>query len=183
MASLENEYQQQRLPNGYELVNGVQMHEEMGDRFQIENPWFKKYAGPDHFVEIRIDSERFSAHPDAPEKCECEFCNEEATKPILCHEEPASLIELPPQDVPSRGWGEQFWVKVSQRDGVFLKGCVDNELYESRLHEIQRGDEIVFHEDHILIVHGMHRDELVLSMTDGDLQEFGRWIESQMSGD
>ncbi len=50
----------------------------------------------------------------------------------------ATLLPLPKQNVPSRGWGEDFWVRVSEREGKFLKGTVDNPLYEARLHGCTR---------------------------------------------
>ena len=101
------------------------------------------------------------------------------TKPVLRHEHPASLLPLPKQHVRSRGWGEDFWVRVTQRDGQFLKGSVDNPLVESRLHGLREGDEILFQEDHILAVHSVHRQELVLGMNAADLKELARWLASQ----
>ncbi len=181
MTTLDDGFQRQQFSNGYELVDGVAMQAEMGDRFQIENPWFKKYAYAGHLVELRIDSPRFSAHPDAPAECPCELCNEPAAKPILCHEEPASLVALPEQQIPSRGWGEQFWAKIIHREGEYLSGVIDNRLYETRLHDLQQGDEITFHEDHILVVHGVHRDEIMLSMNASDLEQFGEWLQSKMN--
>jgi len=172
----EQQFQAQRLANGYKLVNGVEMQAENGDNFQIPHPVLKKYVGIGHFVELRIDSPRFSVHEDAVEKCYCPTCNGEATKPILGHEHPATLLPLPKQNVPSRGWGEDFWVRVIKRDGQFFKGVVDNPLYEVRLHELHQGDEIIFHEDHILSVHGSHREEIVLMMDAGDLKTFAQWL-------
>src|SRR5437868_4797586 len=93
--------------------------------FLIPHPVLKKHVGVGHFVELRIDSLRFSMHEDAPEKCVCPTCNGEVTKPILRHEHPATLLLLPKQNVPSRGWGEDFWVQVTERDGKFFKGIVD----------------------------------------------------------
>lgn len=168
-----------RLPNGYELTDGVKMHAELGDRFQIANPWFKKYVAGGDFVELRVDSTRFSAHPDAAPSCTCELCNEPAAKPVLCHDHPASFVQAPKQAVPSRGWGEQFWVRVLERDDDFLQGSVDNLLYESRLHGLEQGGRIVFHEDHILSVHGIHNEELLLRMNDDDLAEFADWVATQ----
>lgn len=165
--------------NGYELVDGVAMHEENGERFQIPHPVLKKHVSVGYFVELRIDSPRFSVHEDAPEKCTCSICSGEATKPILSHEHPASLLKLPIQDIPSRGWGEDFWVQVSERDDEHFKGTIDNPLYEARLHELQQGDEIVFHKNHILAVHGIHREEMVLGMDEADLRELAQWISSQ----
>lgn len=77
------------------------------------------------FVELRIDSPRFSVHEDVVEKCSCPSCNGELTKPILRHDHPASLMPLPKQNVPSRGWGEDFWVHVSERCGDHFRGVVD----------------------------------------------------------
>ena len=101
------------------------------------------------------------------------------TKPILPHEHPATLLPLPKQQVPSRGWGEDFWVRLTERDEWFLKGIVDNPLVEARLHGLNQGDEIVFHQDHILAVHHVHRQELVLGMDTADLKELAQWLGSQ----
>lgn len=177
--NLNQQFDGQRLANAYELVDGVAMHAENGERFQIPHPVLKKHVGVGHFVELRIDSPRFSVHENASEKCTCPTCNGEATKPILRHEHPATLVPLPQQSVPSRGWGEDFWVRVTERDGRLLKGVVDNPLYESRLHELHQGDEILFHEDHILAVHGIHRQELVIGMDTADLKELAQWLGSQ----
>ena len=105
-----------QLPNGYEFINVVEMHAELGDRFQIAHAAFRRNAQMGHFVEVRADSPRFSAHQDAPEHCECEHCKEPMTKPILCHEEPASFVRIPKQPVPSRGWGEQYLGFHTQRN-------------------------------------------------------------------
>ena len=94
-------------------------------------------------MEVRIDSDRFSAHPDADPACSCELCGEEATSPILSHEHPLSLLDVPRQKVPSRGWGEEFWVRITARQDDYLRGVIDNYLYESRLHGIDQGDEII----------------------------------------
>ena len=161
------------LHNGYEFVNGVEMHAELAARFQVPHPAMKKNVGVGHFVELRIDSPRFSVHEDAPEHCECVHCKEPMTKPVLCHEEPGSLINIPKQPVPSRGWGEQFWVQITARHGQLFQGRIDNTLYESRLHGLNEGDEITFHEDHILAVHGSHSQEIWLSMNEEELLEFG----------
>lgn len=177
-SSLEQQYGQQHFANGYALVNGVAMHAEHRDRFQIPPPVLKKHVGARQFVELRIDSPRFSVHPDAPEKCLCPSCNGEATKPILKHEQPTSLMPLPKQNVPSRGWGEDFWVRVTERKGSFFHGVVDNPLYEARLHGLRRNDAIIFHEDHILAIHDSHRQELVLSMDAADLKSLAQWLRS-----
>ena len=178
MPTLEQHFEQQQFSNGYELVNGVAMHTENGDRFQIPPDVIKKHVSIGQYVELRIDSPRFSVHEDAPEKCTCPSCNGELTKPILKHEQPASLISLPKQDVPSRGWGEDFWAQVTKRDGKFFVGIVDNPLYEARLHGLHDGGEIIFHEDHILAVHDSHRQELVLGMDEVDLKELAQWLGS-----
>ena len=138
--ALQQVFDEQRLANGYELVDGVAMHAENGKRFQIPHPVLKKHIDIGQFVELRIDSPRFSVHEVAPEKCTCPTCNGEITKPILSHEHPATLLPLPTQNVPSRGWGEDFWVRVIEREDDFFKGIVDNPLYEtpgSRLHTRQ----------------------------------------------
>ena len=176
---LAKQFDQQRFLNGYELVNGVVMHTENGDRFQIPPDVLKKHVGIGQFVEIRIDSPRFSVHEDAPEKCTCDTCNGEATKPILRHDNPTSLFPLPEQDIPSRGWGEDFWAQVTERNGKFFNAVVDNPLYEARLHGLHDGDEIVFHEDHILAVHDIHRQELVLGMDERDLKVLAQWLGTQ----
>ena len=174
--TLEQHFDQQHFSNGYELVNGVEMHGENPDNFQIPHPVLKKHVGVGHFVELRIDSPRFSVHDDAVDKCYCPTCNGEATKPILGHRHPASLLPLPKQDVPSRGWGEDFWARVTELDGRWFKGVVDNPLYEARLHELSQGDSVYFHENHILAVHGSHREEIVLGMDAADLKTLARWL-------
>ena len=133
--NLEHHFTNQDFPNGYQLVNGVEMNAENPDNFKIPHPVLKKHVGVGHFVELRIDSPRFSVHDDAAEKCYCSTCNGEMTKPILCHQHPASLINIPKQNVPSRGWGEDFWVRVSERDDEWFSaswttiwprhGCTD----------------------------------------------------------
>lgn len=179
MSDLQRQLEDQRFTNDYALVDGVAMHAKNGERFLIPHPVLKKHVSVGHFVELRIDSPRFSVHEVAPEKCVCPSCNGEATKPILRHEHPATLLPLPKQSVPSRGWGEDFWVRVTEREGQFFKGIVDNPLYEARLHGLFQGDEIVFHENHILAVHGIHRQELVLRMDAADLKELAQWLGSQ----
>lgn len=176
--TIEEKFRVQTFGNGYELVDGVQMHEQNGDRFQIPHPVLKKHVAAGHFVEVRIDSPRFSVHPDAPEKCTCASCNGEASKPILSHEQPATLMPLPQQAVPSRGWGEDFWVRVVNRDGDFFEGVVDNPLYEARLHGLQQGADLVLHSNHILAVHPSHRQELVMNMDESDLKLLVKWLGS-----
>lgn len=178
MTNLQQRHDHQSFANDYQLVNGVTMHAENPDNFLIPHPVLKKHVSTDHFVELRIDSPRFSVHDGAAEKCYCSTCNGQMTKPILCHQHPASLITIPNQNVPTRGWGEDFWVKVTERDGPWFAGTVDNALAEARLHELQRGDPIVFHEDHILAVHGSHREEIVREMDDADLKTLAHWLGS-----
>jgi hypothetical protein len=173
---LRQRFEEQCFTNDYALVNGVALHAENGERFQIPHAVLKRHVGVGQFVELRIDSPRFSVHENASEKCTCPSCNGQMTKPILRHEHPASLLPLPTQHVPSRGWGEDFWVRISQREGQFLKGILDNPLVESRLHGLQQGDELLFHEDHILAVHCIHRQELVLGMGPTELKELARWL-------
>lgn len=180
LGKLEQQFAQQHFANGYQLVDGVAMHAKNGDGFQIPPDVIKKHIQADQFVELRIDSPRFSVHQDAPEKCSCPSCNGEMTKPILGHQHPATLLPLPKQDVPSRGWGENFWVQVAERDGAWFMGTVDNPLYEARLHGLQQGDSVVFHQDHILAVHDIHRQELVLRMDASDLKELATWIGRQI---
>ncbi|MEM1224052.1 MAG: hypothetical protein AAGJ40_00035 [Planctomycetota bacterium] len=98
------------------------------------------------------------------------------TKPILRHEHPASLLPLPTQVVPSRGWGEDFWVKIEERSGSFFRGHVDNPLVEARLHGLNQDEEIIFHEDHIIAVHDIHRTELMVGMDVADLKELAQWV-------
>ena len=178
MTSLTQQLSDQSFANGYALVDGVKMNAENPGNFQIPPPVLKRHVKVGHFIELRIDSLRFSVHDDAVEKCYCSLCNGEANKPILGHEHPAALMPLPTQDVPSRGWGEDFWVQVIERDENHFRAVVDNPLVETRLHELQLGDPIFFHEDHILAVHGSHRKEIVLGMEPHDLKELAEWLES-----
>ena len=162
--------------NGYALVDGVEMHSQNGDLFQIPPNVLKKYINPGYFVELRLDSSRFSAHPDAPEKCRCKHCDGEASKPILGHDQPATLAPLPVQDIPSRGWGEDFWVRVQEREGDYFVGTVDNPLYEARLHGINLGTNVAFHINHILTIHPSHRQDMVMRMNEMDLRELVTWL-------
>lgn len=174
--SLEQQFDSQPFPNEYQLVNGVVMHSENPENFHIPPEVIKRHVRPGHFVELRIDSTRFSIHEDASEKCFCPSCNGELTKPILKHDHPATLLPLPKQTVPSRGWGEDFWVQVTERSDSYFRGVVDNPLVEARLHGLKQGDEIIFNEDHILAVHDVHRQELVAGMDLADLKELARWV-------
>lgn len=175
-SNLQQQFDSQHFPNDYQLVNGVFMHSENPKNFNIPPDVIKRHISPGQFVELRIDSPRFSVHEEAPEKCSCPTCNGEMIKPILRHSHPASLVPLPNQNVPSRGWGEDFWVKVEQRSGSHFLGVVDNPLVEARLHRLKQNDEIVFNEDHILAIHDIHRQELVLGMDVADLKELAQWV-------
>lgn len=173
---LDQQFATQRFANDYQLVDGESMHAQNPEHFHIPPDVIKRNIRPGQFVELRIDSPRFSVHADAPDKCTCPACDGDLTKPILRHEHPASLLPLPDQQVPSRGWGEDFWVRVQQRVGCLYSGTVDNPLVEARLHGLNQGDELVFHATHILAVHAVHRQELVASMDENDLVEFARWL-------
>lgn len=166
----------QLFPNGYQLVNGVAMRSENPGNFQIPPDVIKRHVKPGQFVELRINSPRFSMHEDAAERCSCPSCNGEMAKPILRHSQPYSLVPLQNNEVPSRGWGEDFWVIVRHRMGSYFSGIIDNRLAENRLHGLDRGNEIFFHEDHVLAVHNIHRTELVAEMDLADLKELARWV-------
>ena len=180
-SDLAAQFRRQQFENGYELVNGVEMHALNGGRFQIPPPVVKRNVRPGFFVEVRIDSPRFSVHEDAPEKCTCASCNGEASKPILRHDHPSSLVPLPEQRVPSRGWGEDFWVLITDREEGYLAGVVDNPLVEARLHGLRLGDSIALREDHILAMHGSHRQDMVVGMSETDLRELVAWLGSRRS--
>ena len=167
---MERKFAQQQLLNGYQLVDGVAMHAENGEHFQIPPAVIKRHIGPAQYVELRVDSPRFSVHDGASEQCACPSCNGAMTKPVLRHTHPASLVPLPRQTVPSRGWGEDFWVRITERSGDLLEGIVDNPLVESRLHGLNLGDRLFFREDHILAVHAIHRQEIVAGMNSDELR-------------
>ena len=177
--SIAEDFEKQQFPNGYNLADGVALHAVNGDQFQIPHPVLKKHLSVGQFVELRIVSDRFSAHPDAPEKCTCSSCNGEASNPVLSHDQPATLAPLPSQDVPSRGWGEDFWVQITERDGQTFSGVIDNRLHEARLHERNLGDEILFEARHVLAVHPTHRRDLVMSMDEDDLKQLVEWLNQQ----
>jgi hypothetical protein len=102
-SNLYQQFDSQLFANGYELVNGVAMNTENPEKFHIPPDVIKRHISVGQFVELRIDSPRFSVHEDAPEQCSCPTCNGEMTKPILRHDHPASLVPLPKQNVLSRG--------------------------------------------------------------------------------
>ncbi len=165
-----------QFANEYDLVNGVEMREENPEHFHIPHPLLKKYLSVGQFVELRVDSPRFSTHPDAPAACACPVCAGEATKPIIGHPFPHSLVPVTGDPVPSRGWGEDFWVQIVERDGERLRGRVDNYLYETRLHEIEFDSHIEFSLNHVLSVHPLHRETLVLCMSPEEIKEFAVWL-------
>ena len=173
---LQQRLREQKFSNDYQLVNGVSMHSENPEHFQIPPDVIKRHIIAGQFIELRIDSPRFSVHEDAAEKCSCPSCHGELSKPILRHNHPASLLPLPKQNVPSRGWGEDFWVLIAEHSSGYLQGVVDNPLAETRLHGLNQGDEIVFHHDHILAVHDVHRLELVSGMDEVALKELAKWL-------
>ena len=177
MEKLKTLFQHQFLANGYELIDGVQMHELFGDRFQIPNWWFRKYVAIGHFVELRVDSSRFGVpNPSSTESRP--HVGNELSKPILCHDEPSTLEPTPRRLVPSRGWGEQFWVQITERDGRYLRGVVDNPLYESRLHGLFEGDSLLFTENHILAIHTVHNRKIMNSMAFSYFVDFMIWLRS-----
>lgn len=67
-------------------------------------------------------------------------------------------------------------MRITERSGNYFRGVVDNPLVEARLHGLKQGDQIVFHEDHILAVHDIHRQELVVGMDVADLKELAQWV-------
>ena len=50
--TLQQQFDRQQFTNGYELVNGVTMHAENGERFQIPHDVLKKHVTIGHFVEL-----------------------------------------------------------------------------------------------------------------------------------
>jgi len=176
--SLKQQFGLQIFSNGYELVDGDAMHAAHGSSFQVPPVVLKRHIGIGHFVEVRIDSPRFSVHEEDVEECTCPSCNSVMSKPVLSHNHPASLMDVPAQNVPSRGWGEDFWVQITEREDKFLKGVVDNMLVEARLHCVSRGDEIILQEKHVLAVHNSHRAELVSGMNADELKALALWLGS-----
>jgi hypothetical protein len=177
MNDLQQRFLSQRFSNGYDFVDGVAMNLENPDFFRIPPEIIKRHVGQNQFVEVRIDSPRFSVHEDSEEKCQCPSCQGDLSKPILRHDQPASLWPHPRQVVPSRGWGEDFWVRITERDGDFFQAIVDNPLVEVRLHGLNLGDEVYFHSNQILAVHDRHRSELVSKMSIPELKELAELAE------
>ena len=77
MNNLQQQFADQQFTNEYQLVNGVAMHVENPTSFQIPPDVIKRHVRPNQFVELRIDSPRFSVHEDAAEKCTCPSCHGE----------------------------------------------------------------------------------------------------------
>jgi len=175
---LETQFSRQQFPNGYKLVDGVAMHEANGDRFVIPPDVLKRHIQPGQFVEVRIDSDRFSAHEADAAECPCPSCSGPMSNPVLSHNDPASLVPLPEQSIPSRGWGEDFWVRITKRQGRWMEARVDNRLVESRLHGVHLDDLILIEDVHVLTVHSSHRVELVKRMDAADLKELALWLGS-----
>ena len=90
-------------------------------------------------------------------------------------------MPVPEEDLPTRGYGEDFWVEITERSGQFFKGIVDNLLSETPLHELQKGDIIVFHEDHILNVYDTQIEAILYAMEVADGRKFAEWLVSQLS--
>ena len=178
MSPLADDFTSQQFTNGYELVNGVQMNAENSEFFHIPPDVLKHQIQEGFFLEVRIDSPRFSVHEGADATCTCPVCNGEATKPILGHDHPASLVLLPPQNIPSRGWGEDFWIQVVDIDDTTIKGRVDNPLAETRLHGIEQNSELLCTLDHVLSIHPSHRLDMVSSMTPEQVKELAEWLAS-----
>lgn len=176
MSDLNKCFERQQFSNGYELANGVRLHTENGVRFQIPPDVIKRHLGVGHFVELRIDSPRFSIHEEDAVHCSCPNCDGELSKPILRHEHPHSLQPTPQGKIPSRGWGEDFWVKISVRVDDYFKAEVDNVLVETRRHGLSLGDTIYFHVDNVLAEHPIQRGELVSHMDATDLKELAVWV-------
>jgi hypothetical protein len=62
MTTAQQMFDDQQFANGYQLVNGVARHAENPENFHIPPDVFKKHLRPGQFVELRIDSPRFSVH-------------------------------------------------------------------------------------------------------------------------
>ncbi len=170
MDKLSIRFERQSFGNEYRLVNGVAQNQENPEHFLIPPDVIKRNIQPGFFVELRVDSPRFSTHVEDAAACACPSCNGEMSKPILRHEHPTSLTGPVANRPPSRGWGEDFWVKViAHEDGYFI-GTVDNQLCETRLHGLDPGDEVAFHADHVLALHPVNRADLVGGMNADDLR-------------
>ena len=89
MMHLQQQFNAQQFANEYQLVDGVAMHLQNPTSFHIPPDVIKRHIKHGQFVELRIDSPRFSVHENAAEKCACPSCQGEMTKPVLKHDHPA----------------------------------------------------------------------------------------------
>ncbi len=183
MNELEVQLLQQEFGNGYQLVDGVAMHEENPQHFHIPPRVIKRHLKAGQFVELRIDSPRFSVHEDVVADCRCPACQGEWRKPVLRHPQPQSLQAQPAKPPAAKGWGEDFWVCIANNHGDYFRGIVDNEMAESRLHGLVHGQDIFFSADHVLAIHPLHRPELVASMSLPELKELAAWLRSEGNAD
>lgn len=176
MSSLQRHYEQQSFGNGYALVDGVEQHRANPRHFLIPPAVIRRQVRAGMFVELRLVSDRFSAHEASAEQCQCPSCAGEMSIPVLRHDHPQTLQSQQAASSAGRGWGEDFWVQVEDRNGQLFSGSVDNHLVESRFHGVEYGARLFFREEHILAVHHSHRLELVQSMSLGELQELALWL-------
>ena len=183
MGNLAKRLQSQEFMNEYALVDGVEMSKKYGNQFRIPASVLKQNLQHEYFVELRIDSPRFSMHEEDAVECTCPSCNGEMSKPILRHEIPDSLLAQALPKPPSRGWGEDFWVKIVEREDSHFVGRVDNDLCETKLHGIKLNDEICFHENHVLAVHGMHRLDIIQHMSVEEIKALADWIRLNQAED
>lgn len=177
MNALQQQFDAQDFGHDYHLVDGVEMNELHGGQFQIPPPVIKRQIQVGQFVELRIDSSRFSMHKEDAAKCECPSCKGELSNPILRHQTPNTLEPMPESEFPARGWGEDFWVRITDRADDYFSADVDNHLCESRFHGLKLGAKLAFHSNHILAVHGIHRQEIVMGMSPTELKELAAWLD------
>lgn len=78
--TLQQQFSDQNFANEYELVNGVAMHTGNPDNFQIPPDVIKRHVSPGQYVELRIDSPRFSVREDPAERCFCPSCNGDGSR-------------------------------------------------------------------------------------------------------
>ena len=91
---IQQQFDSQHFANEYQLVNGVAIHTENPNNFHIPPDVIKRHVKPGQFVELRIDSPRFSVHENAAEKCSCPSCNGELSTPILKHDHGWPVVEF-----------------------------------------------------------------------------------------
>ena len=163
--TLEQHFHDQHLANGYALVNGVRaarpVRRPLRDRQSVVSQARRRRA-----TSSKCASTRHASLPILMPRPTVSVHTAKSRRPnrSCATSNRPSLRPISPQPVPSRGWGEQFWVKIVEREGQYLAGEIDNPLYEARLHGLNLGDTIYFHEDHILIVHSSHGREIVSRM-------------------